>query len=184
MKINGIWRLIEITVKEFKKKDPNIILDKTKEKDFYRCFNDLYSLIKLKYMSSEVKYLDRHKVSSIVIISIIESNIIKYSKNGENGAVYFAPYYIATSVGFSFMQSEVNEILLKKKQKTIDKIWTPDLLSCPNVPYIDEFSRNLYYAHSNEKWGLNPLDLSEKLFILEYVTLEKKGINPHILQET
>ena len=41
--------------------------------------------------------------------------------------------------------------------------------------------RNLYYAKNDYK--LNPLDLADRLFLVEYIALTKEGIAPDILKD-
>ena len=80
------------------------------------------------------------------------------------------------------MQDRLKKKLVDKGENPIGKIWMPDALSC-DAPYFEILCRNLFYAKSDAGWNINPLDMAEKLFILEYVTLEKNGIDPHILKE-
>lgn len=80
------------------------------------------------------------------------------------------------------MQDRLNKKLVDKGENPIGKIWMQDALSC-DTPYFEILCRNLFYAKSDAGWNINPLDMAEKLFILEYVTLEKNGIDPHILKE-
>ena len=79
------------------------------------------------------------------------------------------------------MQSQLNKILVDKNLQPIKALWFPKAVSC-KTPYFEIFCRNLYFSNNSDKWGLNPLDIAEKLFILEYVTLEKAGIDPQILK--
>lgn len=42
-------------------------------------------------------------------------------------------------------------------------------------------ARNLYYAKTDYK--LNPLDLADRLFLVEYIALMKEGIDPDTLKD-
>lgn len=46
---------------------------------------------------------------------------------------------------------------------------------------MDIMCRNLYYAKTD--FTLNPLDLADRLFLVEYIALTKDGINPDILKD-
>lgn len=180
--IDKIWELLEVTVKQIKKQMPDVILDDGSYTRFSNNFKNLYNEIKEHYMESKVKNLDRHKVASSIITSIINSNIIIYQGEIEQDKEFFGQYLIAASVGITFMQNQLNQILIEKNKEPIKSLWFPDPLSC-DTPYFEIFCRNLYFSNNNDNWGINPLDIAEKLFLLEYVTLEKCGIDPHVLKE-
>lgn len=179
--IERTWELLENTIKQIDKKTPGVVLSKGAYRRFDDNFRKLYNEIKEHYMENDVKNLDRHKVASIIIVSIIKANAIVYQGKVEQGKEFFGQYLIATSVGMTYMQYELNKLLVEKNEKTITKLWFPSPISC-DTPYFEIFCRNLYFANCNNNWGLNPLDVAEKLFILEYITLEKYGINPKILK--
>mgnify|MGYP006868100695 FL=1 len=46
---------------------------------------------------------------------------------------------------------------------------------------MDIICRNLYYAKTDYK--LNPLDLADRLFLVEYFALSSEGIVPDILKD-
>lgn len=179
--IERVWNLLDNTVKQIEKQTTGIVLYRGLYKNFDNCFRDLYKEIKEYYMESNVQNLDRHKVASIIIVSIIKSNIIAYEGKIDKDKEFFGQYLIAASVGITFMQYELNTLLSEKNQNKIESLWFPQPLSC-DTPYFEIFCRNLYYANNNKNWGLNPLDIAEKLYLLEYITLEKAGINPCILK--
>lgn len=56
----------------------------------------------------------------------------------------------------------------------------PNAQSC-GTPYMEIMCRNLYYAKNDYK--LNPLDLADRLFLVEYIALTKEGIAPDILKD-
>lgn len=179
--IERTWELLKSTVEQISKQTPGVVLNTDSYKEFDDYFRKTYNKIKKDYMASNVKNLDRHKVASIIIVSILESKAIMYQGEIEQGKEFFGQYLIATSVGITFMQYELNVLLLEKGQNTISKLYFPDPLSC-DTPYFEIFCRNLYFANCNNEWGLNPLDIAEKLFLLEYLTLETCGIDPHVLK--
>lgn len=181
--IEKTWDLLENTVKQMNRIDSGVILDSNSYKKFDNNFRKLYSEIKEHYMESTVKNLDRHKIASIIIVSILNSNAIIYQGEIAQGEKFFGQYLIAASVGITFMQNQLNMLLIERNKEPIQKLWFPNALSC-DTSYFEIFCRNLYFSNNNNDWGINPLDIAEKLFLLEYVTLEKCGIDPYILKET
>ncbi len=180
--INKTWELLECTVKEMKKKDSKIHFENSAKEIYRKKFTDLYNYIKKEYMKNSVKNLDRHKVAAITIVCIIDSNAISYKGDIDDGGKFFGQYLAAASVGISYMQNMLNYLLTNKNEKNISRIWFPNAVSC-DTPYLEIFSRNLYFSNEEADWKLNPLDIAEKLFLLEYITLEKNEINPLILAD-
>lgn len=171
------WDLVKIGSEIMCEEDCDIKFDSTKEKTYKELCEILYNKI-LEYMAEEESPLDRHKVAAIVMIAIIKSNILTSTKEGR----FMGNYILAAEVGLSYLLKELNDKLSERGQKNIDKFWFPDALSCP-TDYLKIFYRNLYFAHTNAEWNLNPLDMAERLFLLEYMTLEKNEIIPSILRE-
>lgn len=181
--IERTWELLENTVKQINKKKSGVLLEGDSYKRFDDNFREMYHEIKERYMENTVRNLDRHKIASIIIVSILKSNAIVYQGEIEQGEEFFGQYLIAASVGITFMQNQLNALLIEKNKGPIKNLWFPDALSC-DTPYFEIFCRNLYYSNNNDAWGINPLDIAEKLFLLEYMTMEKCGIDPHIFKET
>ncbi len=79
------------------------------------------------------------------------------------------------------MVGKLNEKLSAKgSKKKIEQFIFPDAQSC-KTSYIDIICRNLYYARTD--FQMNPLDLADRLFLIEYIALLKEGINPDILKD-
>ncbi|MBQ3544650.1 MAG: hypothetical protein IJA34_06660 [Lachnospiraceae bacterium] len=172
--VEKIWELLECNIKEMNKKSQDVILNYEAHDRFYDYFKELYAEIKKNYMKNEVKNLDRHKVSGIIIVTIIKSDVIQYKGKMEENYIFFGKYVIATSVAITYMQDRLNEKILDKGEKIIYKLKFPKNLSY-EYSYFEMFCRNLYFADINNKWGLNPLDIAEKLFLLEYISLIEDG---------
>ena len=96
--------------------------------------------------------------------------------------MYIGKYLIAAATGLSYMQDRLNEKLREKGIEEIKEYLYPEAFSC-NTPFLSIFSRNLYFVNEKTDWKLNILDMSEILFLLEYRTLEKYGIDPKIIKE-
>lgn len=190
--INIFWDSLEKTVKYYRRSDKNIVLNIEKKEDFYKDVKKRYYDLKDCYMTKETDniknannedkvYLDRHKVAAIFIVSAIENNLIKYSKEIDKSKFIGCEMFI-TEVAWSWMVDKLNDSLKKTNKETphIDNLFMPKAFACP-TPYFDIFCRELFYA--NEANKLFELDIAEKLFLIEYITLLKNNINPDILCE-
>lgn len=181
--IDSTWDLLGVAVAQAKEKDENIIRNDASKDIYDKTFRLKYNFIKDNFMKESVKYLDRHKVTSIIISSIIEADAVVYKGNIPENNTFFGKYLIAVSVGLSYMQSKLNKLLKEKKQKEISEYYFPSAFSC-NTHFFEIFARNLYFTHELTDWKLNLLDMSENLFMIEYMTLEKNGIDPRVLADS
>lgn len=143
-------------------------------KEFKSLFIEQYKYILNNYMKENDKSLDRHKVAAIVIITIIKLHILKIKNPNEK---FTGNYALAIDVALNYMLDEINEILIQKNGQTIEGYDFPIATNC-NTEYYRIFYRNLYYIDNNPEWTLNPLDIADRLFLLEYITLLKKDIDP------
>ncbi len=176
--IEKTWKLLEVTVEQM----PEMGVCESAFSEYDRVYRKMYKNIQERYMKDSSENLDRHKEAAIAIISIIKANAIVYKGEIKEGQIFIGSYMTAASVGVTLMIQRLNSLLAEKNLKTINRLWYPDALAC-DTSYFSIFYRNLYFSNNNEEWGLNPLDIAERLFILEYVTLEKNGIDPHVLKE-
>jgi hypothetical protein len=176
------WNLLKEPSKEIEKKYPGLLIDKDAKKLYAEYFEKYYNLIRHNYMKDRVENLDRHKVASIMIVSMIKAEVIKYNGELHEDEKFFGQYLIIATLGISYMQDKLNKLLINKGKEPISTLWLPTAISCDTL-YFEILCRNLYFSNNNSEWGLNPLDLAEKLFIFEYVTLEKKKIDPSILKD-
>lgn len=131
-------------------------------------------MIIAKYMKPEVNDLDRHKIAGIAIVSLLRSDAIQYSGDlGEKK--FFGKYTISASVAISYMQDSLNHLLDALGQDPVREIVFPKAFSC-KTDCFEVFCRNIQFADENEEWHVNPLDISEKLFMYEYITVLENGI--------
>lgn len=176
------WDLLE-TAYNTKIKDQNsdIIFDKNLFDDCYDYFKQWRELIQKKYMKDPEKELDRHKIAAILTISIIQSKSIYYNNKISNNQIFIGLQLLAVTCGLSYMQDELNKILIENGYDPIDKYDLPIPFSC-DTNYLEVIARNLYYQEhgtdlSGKKvWTFNPLDLANEYFLIEYITLIKRGI--------
>lgn len=156
-----------------REKDKNIIINTGKKLVFQEIFEESYNNIKDRYMTNEVVFLDRHKVASIIIYTIIKTKILEYQIIDEN-KVFLGNYYLALSAGLSYLQYELNQILQGKGELPIDKFIFPSVMY-GKKSYIDNLISMLCF--SDEENGLDILALSNIMFLLEYFNLLHKGIS-------
>ena len=143
-----------------------------------------------EYMHGDVKSLDRHKLSAIAIIELVNSDIVTAKPltvaEQSSGMINIAPFLFATQAGFQMLLHWLN-LDLKGKEALIDKWVEPKLLSCPFNGYFMVFARNLYYTKyrviDNGCYGTdyNELELAEKLYLFEYITLMNNDIDLELL---
>jgi hypothetical protein len=161
-------------------------LDISKSEVFQNNFRDRYEHVMINYMSEDVTSLDRHKVASIAIIEFVLSEVLKYDEPKlETNEIFMPKYYLAAQTGLAFMQYWFNNLLKARGIEPIEEWYWPLPLSCPDKPYFCVFSRRLYYIdHSimsdNGRYAktFNEIELAEKLFLFEYLTILKKGLDP------
>lgn len=177
-----VWNMLKDAISQAKIKDEQVCYDDAAKSKFEALFHEKYEFVKENFMKESVETLDRHKVASIIIASLIETDVISYSGEVSQEQTFFGKYLIAVSVGLSYMQSRLNEILIKGNQPKIDRYLFPTAFSC-TTPYFAIFARNLYFTHEKTNWQLNLLDMSEILFLIEYLTLVQKGIDINVLVE-
>lgn len=181
--IKYVWNVLEEALEMAKNDDKKEeITINCRGYDFFdKTFRELNDRILYKYMDESVTYLDRHKIAAIMIISILKTIDIKY-KDLPASRVSWAKQIIAVNIGLNYMCGELNKILEENgwPHERIKKLDMPEAFSC-NTGFEDIMIRNLVYAEDNPEWGLNPLMIAENLFLLEYITIVKKGIGSEYL---
>lgn len=172
-----VWEMFISVGEQMMKEDSDIVLNYAAEQYFSNSFDILYKYTKKEYMRDSVVYLDRHKVAAIVIIAFARANVLGYGKHLD-GSMFWGNYKLAISVGLSYMLDMFNNELRENGNNiTIKKYIMPEVLM-DNIPYIDVLARNIYITELEGKSEVNVLNLAEKLYLLEYITMEKYGISP------
>lgn len=179
--INETWSTLKRTCQSYSKKDRYLIFDESGFSIFKSKFEALYSDIMKSYMKPNVKELDRHKVAAVMIIACIDAKLISYQADKmPKNLVFIGAEMIATEVALSWMIEGLNNALNTAGiREGIKHYVMPTAFAC-DTPYFEIFCRNLLYAQKN--YNLNPLDISEKLFLLEYITLLENRIDPKVLK--
>lgn len=152
------------------KKDENITVHKDRSIVFQDTFEHLYNEIKRTNMMGDVVFLDRHKVTSIIICSVIKTRVMEYQISDDN-RVFLGNYYLALSAGLSYLQYELNQVLREQGKPLIDKISFPDVMY-GKLSYKENFISMLYF--SDREGNLNVLALANIIFLLEQFNLFKK----------
>lgn len=178
--LEEIWRLVALGADSVV--DKSISFQKEKYGEFVKCFENIYGNILTNYMYSDVKALDRHKVAAILIIALIEVEPLEI-ENLPHNKIFLGNENLALQIGLSYMQNELNDVLQEREiKRKISQYNMPMPISC-GTSYINVMGRNLYLSKTVDEWKLNPLELSERLFLVEYITLIGEGINPYELKE-
>lgn len=174
----NVWRIIGEQCEKYCKIDENFIFHKGKQREFQNLFNQKYSSFKEKYMKNNVKDLDRHKIAAIIILSLRDSNVIRY-KDLDEEFIFIGDLLVALKTGLAYMLEELNEKLREKNIKhQITCFDLPNAQSC-KTDYLSIMCRNLYFAKDEHE--IVVLELAEKLFLLEYILLLKNNIDPDLL---
>lgn len=178
--IDRTWDLLDVAVVQAQEQDPCVLCNKDTKGKYSEALREKYKFM-MQFMKPSVSSLDRHKVASIIIASVIETDAVVYNKDVPKNNSFFGKYMIAVSVGLSYMLELLN-IRLSKKEIEVKQYLFPEAFSC-TTPYFEIFSRNLFLTHERTNWKLNLLDMSELLFFIEYMTLKENGIDPSILTD-
>lgn len=176
----NVWALLEKESKKYTENNPNFIFDENKFDEFDAKFKNSYEHIMKNYMLPSVENLDRHKVAALIIISLLETNVIYY-KDLDEDSIFIGGELLALKVGLAYLVEKLNEKLSERNvEKKIQEFKFPNAQSCETA-YMEIMCRNLYYAKHDYK--LNPLDLADRLFLVEYIALTKEGIDPDVLKD-
>lgn len=180
--INEIWDTVKAGANAMCADDSKIHFKESAQHIFANSCKTIYDNL-LEYMEDKEKPLDRHKMAAIFMISVIKAEVLDAPE--EENTVFVGNYVLAAEIGFSYMLKALNEKLKEKHNGNVEPLqgfYFPKANSC-TTDYFRIFYRNLYYANTNKEWNLNPLDIAERLFLIEYLTLEHNQIQPDILRE-
>lgn len=169
---SDLWSLVRKSASVCQNEELVVFHDRSKE--FTSSYVEQYKNILENYMKHKKESLDRHKVAAIVIIAVIKAKVLTPQKSSDK---FTGNYALAVDAALNYMLDEVNEILKQEDQQQLEGYVFPTATTC-NTEYYKIFYRNLYYIDTNPDWRLNPLDIADRLFLLEYITLLEKGIDP------
>lgn len=163
-----------------------------KDKYLKQC-DDQYNNYKAKFMKSEVKNLDRHKVAAILVVEGIALNII-HCDNIPKDQIFIGQEKILLTYAFRYIMRDFNSIIRNSGFERMKQFVLPEAFSC-ETKYIDIMCRNLMYTRetgilADPKMALNvEMELAEKLFLLEYIAIsaiyqDKAGEVYNFLRQT
>lgn len=178
--ITRVLDAIEKECEKLQKKDPSISFNSKNSEKFIQIFKDHYAEIINRFMK-DTEELDSHKQAAIIVISCLESELIK--ADAPEGKINIAPQFVAVAVAISYM----NDILQRKLEEKKIKLKTPDYIiptsiSC-DTPYLEVVCRILYYEQNEKDMNFNVLELADRFFLMEYINLIQHGIEPVLLKE-
>ena len=177
-----IWSLVEeqanVIVRE---NEESFFLNPNSKFIFFQKFDKYIDMIKVKFMTKEVTDLDRHKVAAIIICSVIESEIIQLKYTCSEEEAFIGNEKLAVTIGLSYMRETLKKIMkgVQGEDRFIDYNF-PKALAC-DTAYINILCRNLYYSYN--EFILNPIDLANELYLLEYISLIQCDIDVDVLRE-
>lgn len=179
-----IWKHVEKEMRNIVGKFPNHFrYNENREAIFNKHFDRYFEEIKDKVMRSEVGELDSHKITSVIICSVIMTDALSVldGENQEDTMIFNGNEKVAVKVGLSYMTAALKKILegTKEEGKFTEYIM-PKAVMC-ETDYMTIICRNLYYAKTF--YELNPIDLANTLFLFEQFTLLQKGIDLEVLRK-
>ena len=173
--VNAFWNNLKKTVSFYQENDKDIVFNQDKYDEFKKSFENSYDFVKEKYMKSSVRALDRHKVAAVMIVAALNSNVVSYKKTLGEKKHFLGEEMFSTEVALNWMLDALNKKLGELGVNEVQAYHMPKAFAC-ETPYFDIFCRNLYYAE--KYYVLNPMDIAEKLYLLEYITILQNGIDP------
>ncbi len=184
-----IWEVIGSQAQSLKNQFPSLVFHDEKKKEFDQEYKRQYNEIMSNFMTDDTNELDSHKQAAIIIICCLKVGVIEYSEELidttiNNDEIRLLPEIIAVNTGLSFMQDWLAKRLEEKNIKTkVERYYFPIAFAC-DTPYGNIMCRILSYE-KNEEYNMhfNVLELSDRLFLLEYINLLQYGIRPSQLKE-
>lgn len=180
---NNIFRNVRRQAQQIVEKFPdNFKYNNESEQNFNRNFDYFYNYIKSNVMYDTVQELDRHKLAAIIICSIIKSKTLQViSPYSEDQYVFDGNEKIAVNIGLSYMRSALKQLLSSQPEeaKKFNDYIFPKASMC-DTDYITILCRNLCFAQKH--YELNPIDLANTLFLIEYITLIQISISPETMK--
>lgn len=177
------WKAVQQGYVECHKKYASLVFHANRDEEFFKCFSELYEDIMRRFMKEGTTELDTHKQAAILTISCLKANVIEYTLD-DSEHISIIPQMIAVNVGLSYMKDCMNDILRRKKiGKHIDKYYLPIAIAC-GTPYQEIMCRILYHEQNESDMSFNVLELSDRYFLIEYINLLQRGIEPYLLKES
>lgn len=180
--INEAWSAITEIYETYKTRYPSLVFHKDRKKDFDKLFKAEYKKVMDRFMTEETDKLDSHKQAALLIICFLELGIIEHSLDNKD-EISIVPQMIAVNIGLSYMLICLNDRLKEQNiKKKIERYYMPIATAC-DTPYAEILCRILYHEQNESDMDFNILELSDRLFLLEYINLLQYGIEPQSLKK-
>lgn len=176
------WTEIQSEFEQYHKGYPELVFHNDRYDGFRNLFNVKYTDIMNRFMQEDTEALDSHKQAALLTICCLELKIVEHPMSG-SGKISIVPQIIALNVGLNYMLKCLNEKLFAKRIFTkIDKYYFPVAIAC-ETPYIEIMCRLLYHEQNEPGMSFNVLELADRYFLLEYITLLQRRIEPTLLRD-
>lgn len=179
--VDEAWSAITEMYEMYKISYPLLVFHNDKKKDFDKLFKAEYKNIMDRFMTEETDKLDSHKQAALLIICFLKLRIIEHSLDNKD-EISIVPQLIAVNTGLSYMLTCLNDRLKEKNiKKKIERYYMPIATAC-DTPYPEILCRILYQEQHEPDMDFNILELSDRLFLLEYINLLQYGIEAQSLK--
>lgn len=180
--VDFAWETIKEGYKECSEKYVGLSFDESQLVSFRKLFEEQYNDVMNRFMKEDTSALDAHKQAAILTICCLKAKIIDHKLDNSN-QISIVPQMIAVNVGLSYMKNCINETLKKKGiNKKVDIYYLPVAIAC-DTPYQEIMCRILYHEQNEEDMSFNVLELADRYFLLEYINLLQRGIEPSLLKD-
>lgn len=167
----------------------NIIMYTDSEKLFKDNFDFYVGMVKNNFMQHSIDDLDRHKISAIIICSVLHNDVLGISVKDkavfqEEKNVFLGNEKLAVNVALSYMYKELKKDI-KSEKVPYDTLFPHYILPKPyscDRDYDLVLCRDLYYA--KKFFSLNPLSLANLLFLIEEYSFTSYSIERSDYQTT
>ena len=180
--IDEAWIAITEIYETYKSRFPSLVFHNDKKKDFDKLFKDEYQKVMDRFMTKETDKLDSHKQAALLIICFLKLGIVEHSPDNKD-EISIVPQLIAINTGLSYMLACLNDRLKDRNiKKELKRYYMPIATAC-DTPYPEILCRILYQEQHEPDMDFNILELSDRLFLLEYINLLQYGIEPQALKK-
>lgn len=180
--INEAWSAIAEIYEMYRTRYPSLVFHNDRKNDFDKLFKAEYKNVMDRFMTEETDKLDSHKQAALLIICFLKLGIIEHSPDNKD-EISIVPQLIAVNIGLSYMLICLNDRLKEQNiKKKIERYYMPIATAC-DTPYPEILCRILYHEQNESDMDFNILELSDRLFLLEYINLLQYGIEPQSLKK-
>ncbi len=168
--IQTYWSLLEQYCKITDKNECYPIIRHEVLEQYKKSVKKTYDQYKDKYLKDEVEFLDRHKMAAILVVEGIKCNVMVPSQgeNVDSSKLFVGCEKILLLAAVDYLLAHMNRCFIANDLKKIDTFIYPNAFTC-KTKFVDVLSRTLYYSHTD--FSLNIMELAEKFFLLEYITI-------------